>query len=56
MTDYKIRSLLIGVPTCSSSFAGLPVTEGSGINETCPPFFPSKILLQDPQRTSAIIF
>lgn len=35
MTGYKAHSLLIGMPTCSRSFAGLPVTEGSGINETC---------------------
>lgn len=33
MTGCKAHSLLIGMPTCSRSFAGLPVTEGSGINE-----------------------
>ena len=35
MTGYKAHPLLIGMPTCSRSFAGLPVTEGSGINDTC---------------------
>lgn len=39
MTDYKAHSLLIGMPTCSRSFARLPVTEESGINETCLFFF-----------------
>lgn len=43
MTGYKAHALLIGMPTCSRSFAGLPVTEGSGINETS--FFFSPVRL-----------